>query len=96
MVAFLSCILCLYLCLRVITFFLILPLVVVGRFTYDIEIYCAFFDISIPIFGTEVDQYNYNEQIWGWSHRRTAPWRPWRPFLKMAATAAHESISHEK
>jgi len=28
----------------------------------------------------------YNEQIWGWSHCRTAPWRLWWPFSKMAAS----------
>ena len=47
---------------------------------------CALFDKSTN-FGTEVDQYNYYEQILMWSHRPTASWRPWRPFFKMAAIA---------
>jgi len=40
---------------------------------------CALFDKSTN-FG------NINEQIWMWSHRPTAPWRPWQPFSKMAAS----------
>jgi len=32
----------------------------VGRFTYDIQTYCAFFDKSTN-FGTEVDQYIMNK-----------------------------------
>ena len=46
--------------------------------------YCAFFDKSTN-FDTEVEQY-IMKKIWGWSHHRTAPWRPWRPFSKMAAS----------
>jgi len=48
------------------------------------QTYCAFFDKSTN-FGTEVEQY-IMKKIWGWSHHRTAPWRPWRPFSKMAAS----------
>jgi len=33
---------------------------IVGRFTYDIQTYCAFFDKSTN-FGTEVDQYILNK-----------------------------------
>jgi len=49
-------------------------------FSYDISIYCAFFDKSTN-FGTNV------EQIWMGSHWPTAPWQP---FSKMLPADNHK------